>query len=191
MVGTAFAPHCFSLKLVVMKLFHATIMAFCTLLAGCATVQSIVRSTIPYTATLVIPSSSNVNTSLSAKSSASSFDQIFTGQNSNNSNIKEVRITSAKITASSPVNQSLAALKSVKLYLSAGDGSSEILVANRNDVSTTGSSLVLDIDNSKFLDSYLKGQSVYIRMEYVLRNRLTSDISVKASLGFSASPGGQ
>lgn len=174
-----------------MKLFHATIMAFCTLLAGCATVQSIVRSTIPYTATLVIPSSSNVNTSLSAKSSASSFDQIFTGQNSNNSNIKEVRITSAKITASSPVNQSLAALKSVKLYLSAGDGSSEILVANRNDVSTTGSSLVLDIDNSKFLDSYLKGQSVYIRMEYVLRNRLTSDISVKASLGFSASPGGQ
>jgi hypothetical protein len=62
------------------------------------------------------------------------------------------------------------------------------MVANRTNISTTGSSLVLDIDNSKFLDSYLKSQSVYIRMEYVLANRLNSDISIKANLGFSASP---
>lgn len=163
-------------------------MAFITLLMGCGAVQSIVRSSIPYAATLIIPASSNVNNTLSAKSPASSFDQIFTGQSSNNSNIREVRITSAKITTISPANQSFTAFKSIKLFLSSGDSSSETMVANRTNISTTGSSLVLDIDNSKFLDSYLKSQSVYIRMEYVLANRLNSDISIKANLGFSASP---
>ncbi|MDB5121409.1 MAG: hypothetical protein JWN56_2627 [Sphingobacteriales bacterium] len=173
-----------------MKQAITAFLAVSILLTGCATVQSIVRSSFPYTATLIIPSSSNVNSTLSARSSATSFDQIFTGKTTNNENIKEVRITSAKIIASSPANQNLGVFRSVKVFISMGDGSSEVLVANRTDISSNpGNSLVLDIDNSKFLDSYLKSSSVRIRMEYVLKDQLNVDLSVKASLGFSASPG--
>jgi hypothetical protein len=47
---------------------------------------------------------------------------------------------------------------------------------------------VLDIDNSSFLDEIVKGETVRVRMEYVLRNTLTTDISVRVSLGFSSTP---
>lgn len=172
-----------------MKRSLAAILALSVFICGCATVQSIVRSTFPYTATLIVPASGRTNTSLSATSSASSFDQIFTGPGTNTSSVKEVRIASAKLESSNPSNQNLGVFKTINLYISRADGSSEIKVASRNDISSTaGNSLVLDIDNSRFLDDYIKGSSVRIRMEYVLRDQLSVDASIRASIGFSTSP---
>ena len=172
-----------------MKKIIITLIAITSIITACSTVQSIVRSTFPYTATLIVPASAKTNTSLSATSSASSFDQIFTGQGSNTSSVKEVRIASAKVEASNPSDQNLGVIKSMRLYISRGDGSSEVMVAQRSDISATvGRSLVLDIDNSRFLDDYIKGSTVRIRMEYELREGLNADVSVKASLGFSTAP---
>ena len=172
-----------------MKKTILALIAITSIISGCSTVQSLVRSTFPYTATLIVPASSKTNTTLSATSSASSFDQIFTGQGSNTNSVKEVRIASAKVDASNPSNQNLGVFKSIRLFISRGDGSSEIMVAQRRDVSSTvGNSLVLDIDNSRFLDEYIKGSTVRIRMEYELRDGLNTDVSVKASLGFSTVP---
>ncbi|HYK76016.1 MAG TPA: hypothetical protein VEV16_03505 [Daejeonella sp.] len=172
-----------------MKKIILTIITLTTVLAGCATMQSIVRSTFPYTATLMIPAGAKANTTLSVSSDASSFDQIFTGQGSTNQGVKEVRIASAKIDASNPSNQNLGAFKSIHIYISRSDGSHEALVASRTDIApNVGTNLVLDIDNSRFLDDYIKGPAMRIRMEYVLRQPLNMDASVKASLGFSAAP---
>lgn len=172
-----------------MKKTIIALIAITAIISGCSTVQSLVRSTFPYTATLIVPASSKTNTTLSATSSASSFDQIFTGQGSNTNSVKEVRIASAKIDASNPANQNLGVFKSIRLFISRGDGSSEIMVAQRSDISSTvGNNLVLDIDNSRFLDEYIKGSTVRIRMEYQLRDGLNTDVSVKASLGFSTVP---
>lgn len=160
-----------------------------TIMTGCATVQSIVRSSFPYTATLLVPASSRTNTTLSSTSQASSFDQIFTGQGSNTDAIKDVRISSARIDAISPSGQNMGAFKSIRMYISRGDSSSEIMVASREDIGTSvGSSIMLDIDNSRLLDDYIKGSTVRVRMEYVLRSALTADVSVKSSLGFSVAP---
>lgn len=160
-----------------------------TIMTGCATVQSIVRSSFPYTATLLVPASSRTNTTLSSTSQASSFDQIFTGQGSNTDAIKDVRISSARIDAISPSGQNMGAFKSIRIYISRGDSSSEIMVASREDIGTSvGSSIMLDIDNSRLLDDYIKGSTVRVRMEYVLRSALTADVSVKSSLGFSVAP---
>ncbi len=156
-------------------------------LASCSTLQSLVRSTIPYTATLIVPASSSTGTTRSAVSPASSIDQLFGSRT--NSNIKEVRIASARIEASNPSNQSLGAFSSIRLYLAKSDGSGEIMVASRTDISSTvGSSLVLDIDNSRFLDDIIHSNSARVRMEYVLRSGLTSDVSLRASLGFTSNP---
>lgn len=164
-------------------------IAIASMITGCATVQSIVRSTFPYTATLIVPASSKTGSTLSATSPASSFDQIFTGQGTNTNSVKEVRIASAKIESSNPSNQNLGAFRSIKLFISRGDGASEVMVAQRTDVSSSvGNSLVLDIDNSRFLDEYIKESTVRVRMEYVLRDALNTDVSVKASLGFSTAP---
>jgi hypothetical protein len=158
-----------------------------SIISACATVQSLIRSTLPYTATLIIPAGTSTGGTRSAVSTASSVDQIFGG--SSNSQIKEVRIASAKIEASNPSNQSLGVISSVRLYLSRSDGSGEVLVASRNDISSTaGSSIVLDIDNSRFLDDIIRSNSARVRMEYVLRNSLNTDVSIRASLGFTSTP---
>lgn len=168
------------------KIFPLVIAAVVTL-AGCATVQSIIKSTFPYTATVVIPASSKSNITISANSAATSFDQVFGNQNGTDY-VKEVRIASAKIDASNPSNKSLGMFKSVKLFV-VNDKNAEVMVASRSDVQENiGTSLMLDIDNSRFLDNYVKGTSLRIRMEYVLRDNTTTDVSVKVALSFSTSP---
>jgi len=160
-----------------------------SILTGCAAVQSIVRSTFPYTATLLVPASSNVNASLSSTSQASSFDQVFTGQGSNTDAVQNVRVASAKLEATNPSGQNMGVFKSIRMYISRGDSSSEVLVASRDDIgASVGSSIMLDIDNSRVLDDYIKSATVRVRMEYVLRSRLTSDVTLRSSLGFNVSP---
>ncbi|MBC7653632.1 MAG: hypothetical protein H7098_04055, partial [Oligoflexus sp.] len=128
------------MKKIAIGLFILTIFA-----SSCATLQSIVKSTFPYTSTLIVPASSQTGKTFSATSSASSIDQIFTGSGSNTSQISQVRMSSAKIEAVSPSSQNLGVFKSINVYLL--NGSNQVLVATRNDVSaTTGNSLVLDID---------------------------------------------
>ena len=172
-----------------MKKSFLSLLVTASIMTGCATVQSIVRSSFPHTATLAVPASSRTNTTLSATSQASSFDQIFTGQGSNTDAIKDVRIASARIDATSPSGQNMGVFKTIRMYVSRGDSSSEVLVASRDDIGTSvGSSIMLDIDNSRLLDEYIKGATVRVRMEYILRNALTADVSLKTSLGFSVAP---
>ena len=156
-------------------------------LSGCGTVQSLIKSTFPYTATIIVPASSRTNTTISSTSAVSSVDQIFGNQNGTDY-IKEVRVSSARLDASNPSTQNLGVFKSVKLYLINSSGS-EVMIASRSDVAVNiGNNLVLDIDNSRFLDDYVKGSNLRIRMEYVLRNSLSNDVSVRAVVNFSSSP---
>jgi hypothetical protein len=173
------------MKKLVFPLFAALLF-----LSSCATVQSIIKSTFPYTASLLIPASAKVNATMSATSAASSFDQVF-GNQKGSDYVKEVRIANAKIIALNPTTQSMGIFKTVKVYISNGDGG-EVMVASRNDIGENiGNDLILDIDNSRFLDKYIKGDNLRIRMEYVLRKGVSTDVSVRASLNFSSSPNPQ
>ncbi|MBB6273501.1 hypothetical protein HDF26_003961 [Pedobacter cryoconitis] len=170
-----------------MKKLLYTVFAAVILLSGCGTVQSIIKSSFPYTATLVIPKTSKADAVTSVTSTASSFDETF-GNQSGSDYIRDVRIAAAKIIASDPNDKSMGMFKSIKVFVSNGVGD-EIMVASRSDVSEhIGSSLVLDIDNSIFIDKYVKGNSLKVRLEYVLRGTLTTDVRVKTTLNFSSSP---
>ncbi|WP_367865112.1 hypothetical protein [Pedobacter sp. WC2423] len=170
-----------------MKKLLFTVFAAVILLSGCGTVQSIIKSSFPYTATLVIPKSSKSDTVASVTSTAGSFDEVI-GNQSGNDYVRDIRIASARIIASDPNDKSMGMFKSIKIFISNGN-SGEVMVASRNDVSEhIGSSLVLDIDNSRFVDKFIKGNSLKVRLEYVLRENLTTDVSVRTSLSFSSSP---
>lgn len=173
-----------------MKKLPFLVLTLAVILGGCATVQSIIKSTFPYTGSLIIPAAAKAGATLSASSAASSFDEIF-GNQKGTEYIKEVRIASAKLNASNPADKSLGMFKSVKLYISNGN-SGEIMIASRTDVQENiGRDLVLDIDNSKFVDNYIRGNQLKIRIEYVLRNNNTSDVSIRAALSFTATPNTQ
>lgn len=168
-----------------MKRVLITCIALAGIISGCATVQSIVRSTFPYSATLIIPASTNTGSNRSAVSTLTSVDQIFTGQGTTGSS-QSLRIASARLNSVNPSGQNLGIFSSVRIFLTRSDGSGETLIASRNDISSgTGNSLVLDIDNSRFLDDYINGGGARVRMEYVLRQSLNVDLSVRATLNFS------
>lgn len=174
------------------KIMKRSIIAFvvsASILIGCSAIQSIVRSTFPYTATLSLPSSTRTDIAQSVTAQASSFDQIFTGQGSNTNAISDVRLSSVKLDATYPSGQSFGVFKSVKIYISRGDSSREQLIATRDNIaSTVGNSIMLDADTTILLDNYIKESTVRIRMEYVLNNPTNADLTIKASLGFTATP---
>ncbi|SDI62029.1 hypothetical protein ACRQ5D_10285 [Mucilaginibacter sp. P25] len=156
---------------------------------SCAMLQSVVKSTFPYTATMVIPASAKVDEAQTAISTGNSFDQDFTKDGNNASRISEVRIISAKLQSSDPSDYNIGNIASLRIYMAKNDGSEEVMVAIRKDISpNAGNSIVLDIDNSHFLDELVRQPSVRIRMVYRLRKATATDASLKVSLGIGSYP---
>ena len=137
-------------------------------LVSCGTVQSIVQNTVPYTTNVLVSSGVPANQEISTTSSASSFAQ-YVG--AGNSMVQDIRISSAKVSATSlSSNSDLGIFKSIKVYLS-GNNTQEILVAQRTDIGNNiGNMLNLDPDNSKILDEVVKSGAVKARVAYVLKN---------------------
>lgn len=159
-------------------------------LTSCGMVQSIVKSTFPYTTTLTIPQSANIGATHSAISTATSFDQNFTKSGNNGERVSEVSIISAKLQSTTPSDFNLGNLSEVKVYVSKNNGNDEVLVASRKDITASvGNSLVLDIDNSHFLDQLVREPDIRIRMSYQLRKKAATDVSVHLVLGLNAYPG--
>jgi len=100
-------------------------------LGSCAVVQSVVRSTFPFTATLQIHRSAQVGVELEATGTATSIDQNFSKPPGNSDKVKEVRIKSATLDSRDPSDFNIGNLVLVKIYLTKADGSGEILVASR------------------------------------------------------------
>jgi hypothetical protein len=158
--------------------------------AGCNMVKSMVKSTIPYTAELTIPASSEVGAAQSVISTANSFDQNFAVKGIAIGKVSEVSVISATLQSTKPADYNLGNLAWVKLYVSKADGKDEVLIASRTDVSaTTGNTLILDAISTQFIDQYVREKDIRIRMAYQLRNKPTTDVGTYLVLGMNAYPG--
>ena len=158
---------------------------------GCGMFESIVKSTFPYTTTLTVRASSQVGRADTAFSMATSYDQDFTRDGNSANHIGEVRIVSAKLRAVEPADFNIGNLQSVAFYMSRHDGTDEVLVASRNDITADeGNMITLDVDNSNFLDRLIRQPDVRIRMVYKLRNKIKTDANLRLVLGLSAYPNG-
>ena len=155
--------------------------------SGCAMYQSAVKSSFPYTSTLVVPASSKAGSTGSAISTATSFDQNF--GKSNADRVKMVRIVSAKLMATEPSDNNLGNLSEVSIYLSDNKGQDEVMVASRSDIgANVGNNVVLDIDNSNMLDELIREPEIRVRMTYKVRKSSKTDASVHVVLGLAAYP---
>ena len=158
-------------------------------LSGCGMVQSIVKSSFPYTATVVIPASSELDQAYSAVSLATSFDQSFSKNGNNGDKVSEVSIISAKLKSIEPTDFNLGDLKSVKVYMARENGKDEVLVASRKDITPeVGNMMTLDIDNSNFLDQLVRLPDIRVRMLYELRKKHNVDANVRLVLSLNAYP---
>jgi hypothetical protein len=161
----------------------ALLFVFC----GCGMFETVVKSTFPYTTNLTIPATSKPGKEYVAVNMATSFDQDFTRDGNDANHINDVMIQSAKLRSTEPSGYNIGNIEYVKFYMSKHDGSGEILVASRTDITKgVGNSMVLDIDNSNFLDQLVREPNVRIRMVYKLRNTIDSDVTLKLVLGIGA-----
>ncbi|WP_179415904.1 hypothetical protein HDF19_06295 [Mucilaginibacter sp. E4BP6] len=165
------------------------LIALLFIFSGCGMFESVVKSTFPYTTNLTIPASSESGKQYTAVNMATSYDQNFTKDGNNANHIGQVMVVSAKLRSTEPAGFNIGNLEYVKFYMSKHDGSDEILVASRTDITKgVGNTMVLDIDNSNFLDQLVRQPDVRIRMVYKLRNNIDTDVTVKLLLGLSAYP---
>lgn len=160
--------------------------------SGCAITQSIIKSTFPYTTTLTVPATSVPGKEYEATSMATSLDQSFSKSGNTGNWVGEVRVVSAKLRSVDPSDFNIGNLVSVKFYMAQHNGEDEVLVASRTDITGgVGNNMVLDIDNSNFLDQLIRQPDVRIRMVYVLRNKIETDAGLHFVLGLSAYPNKQ
>lgn len=151
--------------------------------------QSIIKSTFPYTTTLLIPKSSAPGAMLSVTAMATSFDQDFKKNGNNADKVSEVRMVSAKIESEDPTDFNIGNLDMIKIYMAKADSTDEVQVASRTDITPgVGNSLVLDIDNSNFLDELVREPKVRIRMAYRLRKPIDANAKLHLVLGLGAFP---
>jgi len=175
-----------------MKRYLMPLVVLCIAISGCAMFQSIVKSSFPYTATLVVPASSHAGNEYSAISMATSFDQNFSKKGNNGDRITLVRIVSAKLMSTEPTDYNIGDLSAVRIYLSREDGQDEILVASRDDIgANVGNNVVLDIDNSHMLDELVREPQIRVRMAYKVRKGFGRDASLHVVLGLAAYPAPQ
>lgn len=168
-----------------MKNMVLTAIVASAALVSCGTVQSLVQNTFPYTANVLVSTGVPADKEVSSTATATNVQTWFGGNN--NAQIKDVRISDAKISVVSPSGGNLSALKSIKVYISSS-GTKERLVASRSSISTEGSSLNLDLNDSGFLDEVVKSSGVTVRTVYELKNQTSSDMNLKIALNFSSVP---
>lgn len=159
----------------------------CVVVFGCGTMQRMIKSSFPYTATLTVPASAKVGATQSAISTGTSFDQNFSKSGNNATRLNNVRIVSAKLKSTNPSSYNIGDLSSVKIYVSKADGSDEVLVASRTDISpTAGNNVSLDIDNTNSLDEHVRQPNIRVRMIYKLRKQADVDVSLHVVLDVTA-----
>lgn len=166
-----------------MKNLVLTTIVACAAMTSCSTVQSLVQNSFPYSTTVVVPSGTTANTTMTTVSPASSFSQLFGSTTAQN-----FRVVNATISLSDSNSASLGLFKSVKVYLSSNSGG-EVLVASRTDLGDNiGNSLTLDVANSGTLDNLVKSGSLKMKVVYVLKQSPSQDLSLKTSLNFNSQP---
>jgi len=160
------------------------------LITGCATFQSVVKSTFPYTTYLVIPGNITDTAAQSTTSLATSFDQDIQKDGNAGARIKDARVVSATLKSKSPSDFNLGNLAYVRIFVAKGDGTGEVMVAYRTDITDeVGNKLVLDVNNAVLLDELIKGPNIKIKMVYKLRNPVAATTTLHLSLSINASPG--
>ncbi len=166
------------------------LIALVSILSGCGILQSAIKSTLPYTATVTIPRSSAVGEELSVTAPAGSFDQDISKSGTNADQVSDVRVVSAKLRSVDPSDFNIGNLVSAKVYLTKANGKGEVLVASRTDITPgVGNSLVLDIEDSKKLDELIRGPGVQVKLVYKLHNHINQNTNLRVILGLSANPG--
>lgn len=167
------------LKFIALSLFLALFVS------SCNAVDDLLTFNISNQTTIEIKNTSPLNlpTEIVTPDVTTNSSTEFKNNNTNTDLIKDVKLKSLQLTIESPEGKTFTFLKSVRLYISTSD-SNEIELAYLDNISSSANSIDL-ICTDKRLDEYIKNDSYKIRTQVTIKETLTQDVSMKASMKFA------
>ncbi|MDG2432127.1 hypothetical protein [Flavobacterium sp.] len=153
-------------------------------LSSCNVIDDLLTFSVDNQTTFKIASGFPLGTAFSVVTPEVTTNSSSTFENNNTKAdlVKDVALTSLKLTITNPTDKSFSFLKSVTLYIST-DANDEIELAYLEDINATTSSIDLIPSKAK-LDKYIKASSYKIRTKAVTKETLAQDISIKADMKF-------
>tara|TARA_R110000868_G_scaffold1781_2_gene14220 strand:+ start:224 stop:751 length:528 start_codon:yes stop_codon:yes gene_type:complete len=106
----------------------------------------------------------------------------FDNNNTKANLVKDVKLKELKLSITDPTNKTFSFLKSIHIYIST-DANDEVELAYLDNISATTNTITLTPTSEK-LDKYIKASSYKLRTEAVIKESLTTDITVKADMKF-------
>ncbi|MBC5841129.1 hypothetical protein H8R23_06900 [Flavobacterium sp. F-380] len=164
--------------------FSLSIVILILIFSSCNIIDDLLTFSVDNQTTFKIASGFPIGTAFSVVTPEVTTNSNSTFENNNTKAdlVKDVTLTSLKLTITDPTAQSFHFLKSVTLYIST-DANDEIELAYLDDINSTSNTIDLIPSNAK-LDKYIKASSYKIRTMAVLKETLTQDITIKADMKF-------
>ncbi|MEO8238250.1 MAG: hypothetical protein ABI793_10805 [Flavobacterium sp.] len=165
-------------KLIALSLFSALF------LNSCNVVDDLLSFNISNETSIVIKSNLPVNlpSEIVTPDVTTNSSSEFENNKTKASLVKEVKLTSLKLTIDNPEGKTFTFLKSIHLYISTTD-SDEVELAYQDNINISTNTIDL-ICTDKRLDQYIKADSYKIRTQVTLKETLTQDVTVKADMKF-------
>ncbi|MBX9887624.1 MAG: hypothetical protein K2Y30_06790 [Flavobacteriaceae bacterium] len=164
--------------------FSLSIVTLILIFSSCNIIDDLLTFSVDNQTTFKIASGFPIGTAFSVVTPEVTTNSNSTFENNNTKAdlVKDVTLTSLKLTITDPTDKSFRFLKSVTLYIST-DANDEIELAYLDDINSISNTIDLIPSNAK-LDKYIKASSYKIRTMAVLKETLTQDITIKADMKF-------
>lgn len=157
-------------------------LAISTLFTSCGK-DGITAFDMDYSTSFTVQSTTGINTPLSLPTPdiTTNSSAEFKKEGTSADLVKEVKLTSAKLTITSPSGKTFSFLKSVHIFISS-NGLPEIEIAYADNVPNT--SAITLTTTGVLLDKYIKASSFKISAKIVTDETILQDITIRSDLLF-------
>lgn len=147
--------------------------------SACSKLDEFTQFTMNYDETVVIPSSTSINLPLNifTPDVETNSESTFETNNTRTDLVEEIKLTTLRLSITSPSNADFSFLESISVYLSA-EGLEEKKIAWKDVIPANSNSLILNVSDSN-LKEYISKKSISIRLQTVTDELLTSDYEIK------------
>ena len=162
------------------------ILAFCLfLLHGCKQIDKLTEFNLYYSKTVVVPSSSIINLpiNLPTPDFTTNSETSFAIHSTSSDLVESIYLNELNLTITNPSSGNFNFLKSASIFISSPT-QPEVKIAWKDSITSLNSStLSLDISGLN-LDTYLKSDSIKLKLSTITDELITSDYTIDIHAGF-------
>lgn len=156
-----------------------------SVLTGCTEAKKLTQFDLPVNQEFILPASPLILTDFpfTTPEVETNYLSYFETFNINTDLVESIGIKSVDFDITAPESADFSFLKSVEVYISAA-GLDPVLLASKKDMSNTGKSLSLDVDNKVDLKKYVTKENISMVVKVTTTKTTTAKYTIAAKLVF-------